>query len=341
MMRSCCTPLLALLAAMALPTPAYATKVFILAGQSNATGNGFVPALNPGDAVVAQPQNSLYQYLTTDGETTEWAPLGPRWETQVNGYFGPELSFAQAMERRLGEPVAIIKVAFNGTTLDWKWKPSRNVLYPILVDKVLSALATFPGDYTLSGFLWVQGEGDANLLYEAEAYGDNLQALHAAITEDIGSMPFLYNQLHVNVARTFPEVVRENQASVQSANMWMVNIDDLSLGPDSVHFTTATHLELGRRFADMLLPSADFNNDGLVNGDDLPAWTASFGTARAGDGNSDGYSDGTDFLLWQRQLSNALSPPAAPVPEPSAWILVVLMAIAHSRSVFTHRMQMQ
>jgi autotransporter-associated beta strand protein len=74
--------------------------------------------------------------------------------------------------------------------------------------------------------------------------------------------------------------------------------------------------------------AADFDDDGVVDGDDLARWTASAGLASGatneqGDADADGDVDGADFLTWQRQLGNGPSVPAAPVPEPAAAALVL------------------
>ena len=82
--------------------------------------------------------------------------------------------------------------------------------------------------------------------------------------------------------------------------------------------------------------TCDFNLDGVVDGADLAAWQAGFGTdagaTRAqGDANGDGAVDGADFLAWQQQASvlpSALAATAAsagPIPEPGA---IGLAAIA-------------
>jgi hypothetical protein len=79
----------------------------------------------------------------------------------------------------------------------------------------------------------------------------------------------------------------------------------------------------------------DFVRDATVDGADLAAWAAAFGTTAAGDGNGDAISDGADFLAWQRGLGNQgvvgpfqptgvvrYAPPiAAGVPEPTACCL--------------------
>jgi hypothetical protein len=80
--------------------------------------------------------------------------------------------------------------------------------------------------------------------------------------------------------------------------------------------------------------SADFDNDGDVDGDDLGAWAKFFATEDLADADADGDSDGSDFLLWQQQVG---SPPAlaaaAAVPEPAtlSFALMALLAAAWRR----------
>jgi hypothetical protein len=76
--------------------------------------------------------------------------------------------------------------------------------------------------------------------------------------------------------------------------------------------------------------SGDFNDDGLVDGGDLNAWTAGMSDASsAGDADADGDSDGADFLTWQRQLGGAAPVAgAAAVPEPQTLALFVTAAAA-------------
>lgn len=73
--------------------------------------------------------------------------------------------------------------------------------------------------------------------------------------------------------------------------------------------------------------SADFNQDGFVNGVDLAAWKAAFGTNAGGDADGDGDSDGNDFLLWQRQYTGPNGVAAAgAVPEPGSLALLTFAA---------------
>jgi uncharacterized protein YodC (DUF2158 family) len=72
-------------------------------------------------------------------------------------------------------------------------------------------------------------------------------------------------------------------------------------------------------------PTADFDHDGDVDGDDLAQWQGDFGVNDRSDVDDDGDSDGHDFLAWQRQLSSSLPASAASsVPEPDAMALISL-----------------
>jgi T5SS/PEP-CTERM-associated repeat protein/autotransporter-associated beta strand protein len=87
---------------------------------------------------------------------------------------------------------------------------------------------------------------------------------------------------------------------------------------------------------------ADFDQDGVVDGDDLAAWETGFGksidaTHMLGDADSDQDVDGADFLAWQRQLGRvdtaveannvAFAVQWSPVPEPLDWTLAATSAV--------------
>jgi hypothetical protein len=78
--------------------------------------------------------------------------------------------------------------------------------------------------------------------------------------------------------------------------------------------------------------TADFDEDGDVDGNDLANWKAGFianaATHTQGDADGDADVDGADFLAWQRQLGSgaAAASMVNPVPEPSAAVLGLIMA---------------
>ena len=64
---------------------------------------------------------------------------------------------------------------------------------------------------------------------------------------------------------------------------------------------------------------ADFNGDGIVDGQDLAIWLMNVGitmgaSGAQGDADGDGDVDVDDFLIWQRRLGMPLAAAAAPSP---------------------------
>jgi hypothetical protein len=79
--------------------------------------------------------------------------------------------------------------------------------------------------------------------------------------------------------------------------------------------------------------SADFDQDGDVDGDDLIQWQGDYRLNGESDADGDGDSDGRDFMAWQRQFTEpgALAVNSTAVPEPSAMVLVLLGCYSLSR----------
>jgi hypothetical protein len=76
----------------------------------------------------------------------------------------------------------------------------------------------------------------------------------------------------------------------------------------------------------------DFDNNNIVNADDLTVWrTAVANITAAGDTNGDGRSNGQDFLIWQRNLGATYTPAVAAtaaVPEPASIVAAAVASIA-------------
>ncbi len=78
-----------------------------------------------------------------------------------------------------------------------------------------------------------------------------------------------------------------------------------------------------------LLPWADFNSDGRVDGDDFAIWRQHYGSSvtpgEDGDANGDGLVDAEDYTAWRSQLGQPVDGAsiAGAVPEPGTTVLVV------------------
>jgi|GEM_PF-3649590 len=91
--------------------------------------------------------------------------------------------------------------------------------------------------------------------------------------------------------------------------------------------------------------SADFDNDGDVDADDLADWQSSYGVDGGADADGDGDSDGQDFLAWQRSFGTdatlssvtlsqddlALLGISTSVPEPSTTALLFVGLLCMAR----------
>ena len=114
------------------------TRLFIVAGQSNASGRAFVRRLSP-ELRAPQPE-VLYWYDTDRGFS------GNRFDQlrALRREFGPELEAGRILAAQLTDEVAIVKVAIGGTTLaqvaGTDWSPdSTGELYDDLIGNVIAA----------------------------------------------------------------------------------------------------------------------------------------------------------------------------------------------------------
>jgi len=200
-------------------------KVFILAGQSNMEGQGFIkvdPKRNDG-------KGSL-EFLTKDKTTTDkfkhlldkkgdWAVRDDVWIHYLDrkgkltvGYgakedrIGPELGFGRIIGEAYEEPVLLIKLAWGGKSLAVDFRPPSSggdvgPFYKEIIERTKAVLKDlkkqFPefGDrgYELVGFGWHQGWNDrVNQTFNDE-YEKNMANFIRDMRKDLGvkNLPFV------------------------------------------------------------------------------------------------------------------------------------------------------
>jgi alpha-galactosidase len=213
---------------VALPAPTAAAdrpvKVFILAGQSNMEGHGFIkadPKRNQGkgslEYVAGQPGTAdKFKYLIgTDGP---WAVRDDVWihylgrKGKLTAGFGvkddrigPELGFGFVIGDAFEEPVLLIKLAWGGKSLAKDFRPPSaggevGPFYKEVVGRTKAILKDlkkeFPefGDrgYQRAGFGWHQGWNDRINQAFVEEYEQNLAHFIRDIRKDLGVKGLLF-----------------------------------------------------------------------------------------------------------------------------------------------------
>ena len=200
-------------------------KVFILAGQSNMEGQGFIkadPKRNEGkgslEYLVKNPSTAAkFKKLTAPNDS--WAVRDDVWIHYLDrkgkltaGYgakedrIGPELGFGFVVGDLFEEPVLLIKLAWGGKSLAKDFRPPSSggevgPFYKEIVGRSKAILANldkeFPAlagkGYQLAGFGWHQGWNDrVNQAFNDE-YEKNMANFIRDIRKDlgVGGLPFV------------------------------------------------------------------------------------------------------------------------------------------------------
>jgi hypothetical protein len=242
----------AVIASFALNT-ATAMNVFIVAGQSNAVGQGNTASL--------PPQYSLLSNAFIYNEGDGIVPLTPA--TCLGEGHGVELSFVARMHELAAGPICIVKTAQNGSSMAdpnpagnfGTWSPFGGDLFDRLVDDVQAAIALLEADGhdpVIKGMVWWQGESDAHSSGVAhQQFQARTQVFMDAIRAELqaNSMTTCIVRCGTNIggswAAQFPHMstIRAAQEALGAqANSCWIDIDDLYAGdihPGSASLVTA------------------------------------------------------------------------------------------------------
>lgn len=295
--------------------------VYIIAGQSNASGAAS-PPLPP---AMYNGQDNLYNYKQKNPnvsgflESASWETVRTLYPNAYGSTYGPEITFAYEVEQRTGNKIAVIKTSQGASSLSGMWLPSLHNIYDWSVAKIQSSLSdlTVAGyQPKLAGILWIQGEADASSL-GWNTYSENLTTLFDAYRTDLGQadLPVYLNLLHGGSKHVYRDQLRSEQLDFLSEypNAFGCDPSALPLSADLEHYMAEGQLGLGRLFANLVVPrNGDFDGDGDVDNNDLPKWKADY---------TNGIGTGDGLLLWQRTVQ---LPSVVATPEPSGMLLFLL-----------------
>ena len=118
-----------------------------------------------------------------------WSTVTLGTTSDNSSYFGPEIAFAKLSTTR--NPCHLFKYAVGGTDLANDWAARTGTQYINFLSKLKDALNTdMNKSYRIRGVLWMQGEADATVEAEANAYEANLKNFIKCVREDL-SIPYL------------------------------------------------------------------------------------------------------------------------------------------------------
>jgi hypothetical protein len=256
----------------------------LVAGQSNAVGfeapASKLPS-DPGDAKVmfwwkcGDPPPDAHDSASDGWTTLQAQPRGMPSAKRAGGRqygnfrfpeggFGPEIGVARTLVSKEAKPIAVVKVAFNGTGMTSDWDPedlgAKGSCYRALLDetrKAVEAAERRGVRLNLRALIWVQGESDA-AAKTADVYAENLGAMIRALRRDLKA-PGLAVLLGVNTGfgggkNAFLPVVIEQQKVLAAKMDRCAYVDTAGASyASAAHFDAAGTLEIGRRFAEALL----------------------------------------------------------------------------------------
>ncbi len=220
--------------------------VYIIAGQSNADGRGYINQLE-----AAYKRRYTIPYLWQNRINNIENIYSPT--STLQDRFGVELSIAGELEFRNTNAI-ILKRATGGIPLYplsnysycWKIGESKS-MYPLLKTMIDTVKEINDGKTINWKFVWLQGETDAEHQEAAAAYQQNMEELISQLKTDTSeSIKIAIGKLKESTYGDYIAEVNQAFKNIENsdANVTIVNTDSLQLY-DAYHYTTDSFNELG------------------------------------------------------------------------------------------------
>jgi hypothetical protein len=222
--------------------------IFLMAGQSNMAGRGFV---QPDDTISSPRVLAL-------NKDNEWVYAKEPLHYYEPGRTGLDcgLAFGKKLAKLYGKDITIglVPCAIGGSSIE-QWlgdSTYRNVkLYSNFMNKV--SIAKQYG--TIKGMLWHQGESNAGAA-SYKHYKRKLEDFFVKVRTDVGypDMPVYAGQLASFLSKKdnpFANAINTDLETLSESlgNMYVIHTADLTPKTDSIHFDSPSQRKMGERFA--------------------------------------------------------------------------------------------
>lgn len=247
-----------------IPRPPSNRQLYIWSGQSNAVGYAvYAPVIYEGD----DPRITMFK---NGSWQTAQNPISP----EPGAGMSSGISFAkQMLALNPSTPIGLINCAVGSTIID-EWQPGPpppyypdrfKSDYPTgllnnCYEQIDAALRADPTT-SVAGFLFVQGESDANVCGGNSPWALWMQRLAADVRGRYHGIPVVYAQLGPFLPSSpqcatdaYVESFRAEQASAQGPGLSMIVTKDLTVIPSGVHFTSESLQAVGQRMALKISP---------------------------------------------------------------------------------------
>lgn len=243
--------------------------IFIIAGQSNASGRGQLSQLPSGfphngsritnftNSWQFEPATEPLDLTTRDPITGQWDQLDGVSRDNTTGV-GFGLAFADRLADSLPNRIVLLQCSKGASTVQ-QWLPERFLrrdrLFGSCLWRTLFVIAQTKG--VLAGLLWYQGESNAIDPILAGSYLQDTQQVFDAFRTNLGApdMPILLVRLHPQPSganAVYWQDIRSYQDSMaRSCSQFVVGADGVL--QDTVHLSTPAQIALGELMADRYL----------------------------------------------------------------------------------------
>ena len=238
--------------------------VFLLSGQSNMTGYAAASGLTA-DQKKSVDNVKIYMDLVWEGDDSKerkWLTVGTGFGSNANN-IGPELFLGRTLsEAKPGQKIALIKCSSGSTYLakasDWLPPSSNNgvggTLYKRMVNSIDVALKSFNSAFDTTqytprwaGFVWLQGEFDAQNLQYSNAYEKNLTNLINDIRAQlkVSDLPVIIPMIDAQGQWTNHAIVRAANVAVKQKMKNVDTLDTKGFATDRTHYTGPGQVKIG------------------------------------------------------------------------------------------------